>query len=51
MNDMRPAGRAGDSRPIGVPIETRQKEGLERTIRMLRAPMTKRRLLWLKNWN
>ena len=27
------------------------KEGPERSIRMLLAPMTKRRLLWLKNWN
>ena len=33
-----PRAAPGDSRPIGVPIEIRQKEGLERTIRMLRAP-------------
>ncbi|MGI5934468.1 MAG: hypothetical protein ACOX7A_06685 [Lawsonibacter sp.] len=51
MNDMRPTGRAGDDGLLGVPVETRQKEGPEQTIRRLRAPMTKRRLLWLKNWN
>lgn len=46
-----PRTAPGDNSPLGVPIKMRQKEGPERSIRMLLAPMTKRRLLWLKNWN